>query len=266
MYKKNIGFTLIELSIVLTIIGFLIGVTLLGKDLIKSAELLSVAKQLEQYKVAINSFRLKYNALPGDMNNAESIWGTASNCYWGGSTDGKTCNGNGDGLIGAQTLADSSNSPYSYEYYTFWQQLSNSLLIPGKFSGGADVGTWYGVANPGVNVPLLKDGNCVSVFRWNSDPSSIYNSYYPMEYKVIFHVGQPFPNDVCYKPGFTPVEAAAIDNKLDDGFPGKGNIVTLTPNWAATANCATSVNSATATYNKSFNGISCNLIFTRLSE
>ncbi len=78
MNGKKSGFTLIELSITLVIIGLIVGGVLVGKDLIKAAEARSITKQIEQYRAAINAFKLKYNAIPGDMNNAESIWGTAS--------------------------------------------------------------------------------------------------------------------------------------------------------------------------------------------
>jgi prepilin-type N-terminal cleavage/methylation domain-containing protein len=265
MNKVKSGFTLIELSIVLIIIGLVIGGVLVGKDLIKAAEVRSMAKKIEQYKIAINAFKLKYNAIPGDMNNAESIWGTASACNWGGSTDGKTCDGDGDGLIGMPTGAYITDYTMTYEYYTFWQHLSNSQLIEGKFSGGSAGGN-YGMANPGINVPVLNNGNCISVFRWNGDPSITYNTYYSMVYKTMFHIGQPYPNDVCYKPGFTTIEALSIDTKIDDGLPGNGLLLTTTPNWSETVNCATTADKTTAKYNVDYNGIACNLLYIKISE
>ena len=61
------GFTLIELSIVLVIIGLIVGGILVGQDLIKSAEMRNLASQLRQYQVATSTFRGKYNEIPGDM-------------------------------------------------------------------------------------------------------------------------------------------------------------------------------------------------------
>lgn len=267
MDNKKSGFTLIELSITLVIIGLIVGGVLVGKDLIKAAEVRSMVKQIEQYRAAINAFKLKYNAIPGDMNNAESIWGTASSCNWGGSTDGKTCNGDGDGLIGMRATAWIVDYTQTYEYYTFWQHLSNSQLISGSFSGGASTSIMgYGAANPGVNVPALSNGNCISVFRWNGDPSVFYSSYYSAQYKTMFHIGVPYPGDVCYKPNFTPAEAMSIDTKTDDGLPGQGLVISMTPIWSETANCATTADKTTAEYNTSYTGIACNLLFIKVSE
>ena len=63
---KNKGFTLIELSIVLVIIGLIVGGVLVGQDLIKAAEIRATVSQVEGYNSAVNTFRLKYNGLPGD--------------------------------------------------------------------------------------------------------------------------------------------------------------------------------------------------------
>src|ERR1700746_416796 len=64
------GFTLIELSIVLVIIGLIVGGVLVGQDLIRAAEVRATISQIEKYNTAVNTFRGKYNALPGDLNAA----------------------------------------------------------------------------------------------------------------------------------------------------------------------------------------------------
>lgn len=75
---KN-GFTLVELSIVLVIVGLLIGGILVGQSLIESAKLNRVISQLSQYDVAVTTFYTKYKQLPGDSNLFDTTWGWAYN-------------------------------------------------------------------------------------------------------------------------------------------------------------------------------------------
>lgn len=79
------GFSLVELSIVLVILGLLTGGILSGQSLIRAAELRSVVTDIQQIQTSIYSFRDRYMALPGDMKDATDFWGIA-----GGS------NGNND--------------------------------------------------------------------------------------------------------------------------------------------------------------------------
>src|ERR1700722_5890685 len=65
--RSSSGFTLIELSIVLVIIGLIVGGILVGQDLIKAAEVRAQLSQIEKYNSAVNTFRAKFNAIPGDM-------------------------------------------------------------------------------------------------------------------------------------------------------------------------------------------------------
>ena len=66
------AFTLVELSIVIVIIGLLIGGILGGQSLIHASELKSVISDFQKYQSAITQFRTQYNAWPGDMPNATS--------------------------------------------------------------------------------------------------------------------------------------------------------------------------------------------------
>src|ERR1017187_6530961 len=61
------GFTLIEMAIVLVIIGLIVGAVLVGQDLIRAAEVRATISQIEKYNTAVNTFRGKFNALPGDI-------------------------------------------------------------------------------------------------------------------------------------------------------------------------------------------------------
>jgi prepilin-type N-terminal cleavage/methylation domain-containing protein len=67
-YNTTGGFTLVELSIVLVIIGLIVGGILVGRDLIRASEVRSSVSQLEKLDTAVNAFRLKYEALPGDIS------------------------------------------------------------------------------------------------------------------------------------------------------------------------------------------------------
>src|SRR4051812_40153055 len=65
--QKRVGFTLIELSIVLVIIGLIIGGVLAGRELIASAATRAQIAQIDKYQSAVNAFRSKYGYLPGDI-------------------------------------------------------------------------------------------------------------------------------------------------------------------------------------------------------
>ena len=62
------GFTLIELSIVLVIIGLLIGGVLVGQSLIESAKINQEVRRLSQYAIAVVQFKQKFKQEAGDSN------------------------------------------------------------------------------------------------------------------------------------------------------------------------------------------------------
>ena len=54
------GFTLIELSILLVIVGLIVGGVLVGRDLIPAAGIRAQISQIEKYQSAVNAFRREY--------------------------------------------------------------------------------------------------------------------------------------------------------------------------------------------------------------
>ena len=76
--KKQAGFTLIELAIVLVIIGLLLGGVLKGQELINSAKVKNFAADFRNIPVAIYGYQDKFKALPGDDVQAESHLGLTS--------------------------------------------------------------------------------------------------------------------------------------------------------------------------------------------
>lgn len=129
--EKN-GFTLIELSIVLVIVGLLVGGVLVGRDLIVMAEARAFMSKATEFETAYNTFRVKYNCMPGDCRNA--------------STLGLGASGTGDRMITYDSIkpahcsltppdAGGSSLHYMYQNGTygecqlFWVHLSNAGLI-----------------------------------------------------------------------------------------------------------------------------------------
>lgn len=96
--KRNEGFTLIEIAIVLTIIGLLMAGVLKGMSLIQNAKVNSAITLAQDISVAVSAFKQQYHMLPGDMvidpTNPE-IPNVRNDC-WKGSNKG-----NNDGLINA---------------------------------------------------------------------------------------------------------------------------------------------------------------------
>ena len=66
MLNNNKGFSLIELSIVLIILGLLVAGVTGGASLIKSAKVNKICNQLTEFERIYNSYRAEYNAIPGD--------------------------------------------------------------------------------------------------------------------------------------------------------------------------------------------------------
>lgn len=64
--KKQRGFTLVEIAIVLVIIGLLLGGVLKGGEIIESTKVKSVYNQYRELTAAVISYQDRYSALPGD--------------------------------------------------------------------------------------------------------------------------------------------------------------------------------------------------------
>jgi len=96
--KKQSGFTLIELAIVLVIIGWLLGGVLKGQELINSAKVKNMATDFKNVQVYIYGYQDKFKALPGDDGQVAThlkgatvaTTGTVSNGVIQGDWDSET--------------------------------------------------------------------------------------------------------------------------------------------------------------------------------
>ncbi|MCZ6668550.1 MAG: type II secretion system protein [Gammaproteobacteria bacterium] len=90
---KQMGFTLVEIAIVMVIVGLLIGGVLKGQEMITNAKLKRIESDNAGLLAALYSYQDRYLQLPGDDADAEGRF----TIY---ATD-LTVNGDGDGAIGA---------------------------------------------------------------------------------------------------------------------------------------------------------------------
>lgn len=76
MKNSNKGFSLLEISIVLSIMGILMGFAIKGRGIIEMARVKSVISQIENYQSMIQLFVEKYGGYPGDIADAEHVLGS----------------------------------------------------------------------------------------------------------------------------------------------------------------------------------------------
>jgi prepilin-type N-terminal cleavage/methylation domain-containing protein len=120
---NNKGFSLVEISIGLVVVGLLVSGVFAGQALIKSARLKSVISDLQNYTTAVNAFYDQFGYWPGDFPNAHAIWA----CGNGVAPTG--CNGNGNGVI------ESASPNAGTEQGRTWQHLALANMVPGNFDG-----------------------------------------------------------------------------------------------------------------------------------
>jgi prepilin-type N-terminal cleavage/methylation domain-containing protein len=218
--RPKAGFTLIELSIALVIIGLLVGGVLSGRELLYTASIRATAKQAERYITAYNTFKLKYNCLPGDCASATNF-GLYSIAF--------DQNGNGDGFI--QICC---GLPESREAINVFAHLKSSELIDDFQIPVGIINTYYaGLVSP---KPMMK---LVS----GSDTGWTLNG-------VSTHLGnmnvlmlQHYDN---FASGAVDVfSARSLDTKFDDSKPLSGKMQhNSTLHWNTAMDIASTVNEA----------------------
>lgn len=193
------AFSLVELSIVLVILGLLVGGILSGQALIKGAALRSVISDHDKAVIAIRTFKDKYQCLPGDCPNIAS--------YFPGEV-----NGNGDYQL----------YEYSDERCTFWHQLGRASLLEGKSAVDCD-GGYLSAGNSG---PALRFGNnSYFTISYIGDVTTLNPLVTFASYGNAIQTFTTCLNmQWCGGAPFTPTEAYSLDMKLDDGNPNTGKV------------------------------------------
>lgn len=110
--KKQAGFTLIELAIVLVIIGLLLGGVLKGQELINSAKAKNIASDLKNAQIFIYGYQDKFRSIPGDDANVAT--------HINGGTPATSPAGS---LNNAQINGDWDSTTATDESFLFWQHV-----------------------------------------------------------------------------------------------------------------------------------------------
>ena len=220
------GFTLIELSIVLVIIGLVIGGVFVGRDLIEASVIRSQLTQIEQLKSAVNTFRVKYKYLPGDLTSA------AASEIGATPRSGALEQGDGNGIIGA--CGYGSVWALGCESALFWSDLSFAGLIPGSFTAATDGPvTAEGFEEISRYLPAarLSGQNSLTAFTGAADPAFVGTCNDRLCIAMVYVYSTGEVAGCCYSVGspgehvgVRPIDAFAMDTKMDDGSPFTGSV------------------------------------------
>lgn len=233
--KKKSGFSLIELSIVLIIIGLLIAGITGGASLIKSSELRSIMGEARGYAVSVNSFFTQYDMYPGD---ADQKVGTFS-----------PQNGDRDNQIEFWSNASTIISEGLDAWYDLKDIGAIDLALettPALVNTGTSPAVAFASKVPNTSFPGSKIKGAGWVFDYNA--SSTHN--------VVVLTGTTgalasasanlydFATNNRASAVLSPPDAFSIDAKIDDGISNSGNVRASIPSSAAGNECA---NTSTAT-------------------
>lgn len=253
------GFTLVEMAVVLVVLGLMVSGVMIGKNLVRAAELRAVVGETSQFVSAINQFSTKYKYLPGDFPKAETLWGSDAGCPStpaNASPKTATCNGDGEGHIESDAL--NFDADYIQETFRAWQHLANAGM-----NGGIYTGT-QGPNDPldteiGINVPgsKLTGGGYMLYYAGTLTGAG---DFFDGDYGHAMLFGAARDSAPTSDPIMNPSEALSLDMKMDDGAPASGQLLTFKSTSGNAPDCATA-DDTTATYDTTNGDRLCALVF-----
>ena len=187
MAKRQQGFTLIEIAIVLVIIGLLLGGVLKGQELITSARVRNIISQQDGVKAAYFGFLDRFRGLPGDYTGATA---NIAGITTAGACGVTALPGNGDGNGRIESVAASPS-----ENVLAWEHLSKAGFINGSFACATTESAATSPTNAyAVRLQIIFD----AVYH---DPAATPGARHNLK------TGSQIPSDLL----------GEIDRKVDDG-------------------------------------------------
>ena len=215
MIKRQTGFTLVEIAIVLVIIGLLLGGILKGQEMITQAKIKNVIADMSGVSAAMYGYQDRYRALPGDDKGAKARWST-------GITEGADI---GDGIISGTYLAASPA-----ETAEFWRH----LRLAG-FVGGSGPDQPFNAVSGRMGVQT-GDGT-------DATPGPVLNTAAPAipGISTLLMCSANLPDKI----------AISVDAQMDDGVSTTGTVRAIkqaTPNDAVTGEADAYTEDGVSTY------------------
>lgn len=190
--KRQHGFTLVEIAIVLVIIGLLLGGILKGQELINSARVRNLADTATGIQAAYYGFIDRYRRVPGDWNTTAASQAIGITVRGGGNDNGRIDNG----------------PPMDWtEPNSLWDHLGASGFIQGSYLTGSTLAVTTAPTTDNGLAPLNAFNNVMILGRsddWAGAPAS----------RLHLVMGGGIPVDVMRE----------LDLKLDDGVPDAGSL------------------------------------------
>ncbi len=209
------GFTLLEMSIVLVLIGLIAGGVLVSSQLIAAGEITATIAQVDRFREAANTFDQKFGGIPGDIQAALASANGLS------IRNGAVGRGDGNGLI------DGNGGPGSLlqgggETGLFWVDLTTAnglslnLLDQSFFTATQTLQPNSQPSTIGLYMPeaRLGRGNYFYVYETNNQ------NYYGLSAVTSLSSGV-----MTSSPTLTVIQAYTIDKKIDDGLPQSGKVI-----------------------------------------
>lgn len=234
--KKN-GMTFVELMIVVIVMGIFTITVLIGKEVLNAAKIKSIIFKLNEYEKSVFIFKQTYDYLPGDFPRPD-IWSekkianrcktiTASKQIKDATRD--NIKGDGDGIV--LPYDTQNNNPYESEWVACHLYLAGLLPDTKNTSTMIFVERAYITNSANKNLfsssgYLIDKNNGFNILGNRTElehgASGLIrgNAIYFNRLSTLHDAGWFSALDTI-----TNKTLQAIDNKIDDGKPGDGQIV-----------------------------------------